>query len=935
MSENNKPLIFLEPLSQTLKKLKEVLEENAEGEGIEIFDVETVEEAAQLIPTIGQAVILTASPKVCAMTLQTNRKFIKKLQTKTLLLTPKAIPRKTLDKFMKVGLTECIVEPVNPKTLLYKVRLQLRSISTEKPEDDGEMAKKFGDDAANQQVDTQKKLRTEKGVILNEEEEDATPRERKQYAEETLEDYSRPQKKNSEENVIDGFLRGTNKKNDESLEDEEDAPKKQGYKEEAIAGHYKGSIKKEDLEIEDDEEERAKLELPIMDEDLEAIKRQVNLEVEEDLGKEQRSQLDQIPDDKSDKKKSPQLNIEDNEEKKKSKSTGASEDLGGHYKGDVKKSLDVEDDEDEIRQEREAEVHENLKGKNSPQLKIEDDQDKDYLDESEREEEAPEKKRKLNLEIEDIDEKDYIEKPQLKVVDDGNDKDLLVEEEDYEDIKRKDSPSLNIMDDEDQDEIDPRKVDEIDGYLRGGKAKKDLNVEDDGEDLYKDEKLDQDKERKRQEMASLDLYDDNDKDELLPEKEYPEDDFSKDKKVQLNILEDGEFSKKDALSKNQEEGLGRKKSNFEEEDSGGFGKGHSAHTEKKTDRHNKSNARADQIKTHYSSRESIKHNEGNWDSNWEKAGRDEMDFAAKKKENEIQYANEDLGEQTIDYAQLKKEFEGMDYENAIKKKKDYGEFDQVAEIKTYTKTILSPTGSMEAMEFEEVKAQELEEEESHQVFLPDSKGIENVIEVLNFYYQEDLALNSIYNFVSLKINDLFKGDIALYFVDRQKKAELCHIGAIMRQVGAMPIAPKEEDALDKREFKLLKSEYDEEYNEYRKNALAIQMDWKDKWETRLNDWLAYQTPTWRDQTFQEVDNEFVFPFYEGVTLLGIAVFTPYEKFIESRAGALEVTLESMRSVMLTEFHTTKGATEQRAKTLPEEPKKSGGFFKKWFGKLAG
>ena len=42
MSDGKKPLIFFEPMSETLKKLYEVVEPNAEDEGIEIYVVEEI-----------------------------------------------------------------------------------------------------------------------------------------------------------------------------------------------------------------------------------------------------------------------------------------------------------------------------------------------------------------------------------------------------------------------------------------------------------------------------------------------------------------------------------------------------------------------------------------------------------------------------------------------------------------------------------------------------------------------------------------------------------------------------------------------------------------------------------------------------------------------------------------------------------------------------
>ncbi len=935
MSENNKPLIFLEPLSQTLKKLKEVLEENSESEGIEIYDVESVEEASQLIPTIGQAVILTASPKTCAVTLQSNRRYIKKFQTKTLLLTPKPIPRKTLDKFMKVGLTECIVEPVNPKTLLYKVRLQLRSISAEKDEHDGEMQKKFGEETSTEAIDTLSKMRAEKGVILDEEPEERAQRDKKEVKEETLEDYSKPKKKMAQEETIDGFYRGKQKRQEVALEDEEDTQKKKGYQEEIIEGHYKGKLDKQEAQEDTPEAKRDKLELPIIEEDLESIKRQVTLEVEEDYNKKQRDQILESQ-EAEEKAKSPRLNIEEEEEANRDASNRESEDLGGHYKGNVNNNhLDIEDDEEEITQERDADHYENLKGKSSPTLNIEDDEQKEYLDKEEVPEDISPEKKSASLDIEEDDQDEITQSPKLNIIDEKEDKEIRREEDEQDSITKEKSTQLAIIDEHEEDDIGPKKVDDIDGYLRGGKARKNLDIDND-EDLYKDEKGEKEKERKRKQQASLDLYDDeNQKDPLLGEKEYPENRGPEKKEALLNLYDDEPHSK-DPASKKEGEGYERARSSYQEEETGGFGKGHSAHTQHSKDRYNKSNARADQIKTHYDSREGIKHNEGSWDSNWEKAGVAEQDFQASKKENEISYASEDLSEQTIDYAQLKKEFEGMDLGHTPKKKKDYGEFEQVAQVKTFTKTVLSPTGTLEAMEYEEIQALAADEEESHQVFLPDSKGIETVIEVLNFYQTDNIHQSAIYNYISMKLDHLFKGDLTLYLVDKKKDLELIHMGAVVSQLGIAPVKPKEEDALDKQEFKLLMKEFEEEDQEYRMQALALQNDWKDKWEGRLSQWQSCQTPKWRDHTFQEEDNEFIFPFYEGVSLLGLAIFTPKEDFVESKSGALEVALESLRAPILTEYHSVRGQGEQRAKTIiePQAPTGAKGFFKKWFGKKA-
>jgi len=943
MNENNKPLIFLEPLSETLKKLREVLNENSESEGIDIFDVGSIEEASQLIPTIGQSVILTASPKTCAMTLQSNRKYIKQFQTKVLLLTPKAIPRKTLDKFMKVGLTECIVEPVNPKTLLYKVRLQLRSITAKKRDDEGELQKKFNDDSDQDTNNLQEKMRAEKGVILDEENSEENNHKRKDVKEETLEDYTKPKEKAISEQSIEGFYKGKHKREEVELDDDDTSEKrKKGYQEEVIEGHYKGKLNQQEESEEEPDHKGTKYESAELEEDLEAIKRQINLEVEEDYNKKKRKEiLDDLPQEAQ--KKTTSLNIEEEEEDDQIK-TREDEDLGGHYKGEVNKNaLDIEDDSEEgIKQEREAEDFQHMKGKSSKGLNIEEDDEEEYLDKEDAPEEIIAKKKSTTLTLEEEDdESDNLVHPELDIVEDEDKKDLLQEDTEYEDIKRKKGQSLDIEDEEAEDEENSKKVDDIDGYLRGGKARKDINIEDDFEDLYKDEKSEDEENKKRKEMASLDIDDDDsEKDPLLGEKEYGTEGSRKKKAADLNIADD-ELNNKSSNGE-EESDLERTRSKYEEEQRGDFGKKHSAHTENKDERHNKSNSKADHIKTHYSSRESIKHNEKDWDSNWEKAGKAEKDFSAAKQDAvEISHESKDLGEQTIDYSQLKKEFEGMDFSDTRKKmKKEYGDFDQIAEVKTYLKSIHSPTGTLESMVFEEVQAGAEDEEESHQVFLPESKGMEIVIEILNFYQRDKIQLNSIFNFISMKINDLFDGDITLYSINEQSELNLFHSGNIIRELGVEPQRPKEEDAFDKREFKLLIKEFEEESREYKSNALDIQSKWKQKWETRLDQWKACQTPKWRDHTFQEEDNEFIFPFYEGVSLLGLVLFTPYKNFVETRSGALEVALESLRAPMLTRYHEIRGTGEQRTKISKQiadknDAKKSTGFFSKLFGKKAG
>ncbi len=127
-----KPLVFLHPLSERLNALKVSLEETAEAENIEIFEIETIDEMREIAPHLGQFLALCSSPKLCSIMLQQNTRILKQEQSKVILLSPKQFPHKIVDRLNKLGLTDLLLDSVAAKTLQYKVKLQLRSIVVKK-----------------------------------------------------------------------------------------------------------------------------------------------------------------------------------------------------------------------------------------------------------------------------------------------------------------------------------------------------------------------------------------------------------------------------------------------------------------------------------------------------------------------------------------------------------------------------------------------------------------------------------------------------------------------------------------------------------------------------------------------------------------------------------------------------------------------------------
>lgn len=136
--ENTKHLIIVPPMSEPFKKLHAVLIEITDTERIEISEIENAGDLNSVI-SYGQSLVIFSNAKKCAIFLQENKSIIAKYHSKVILLVPKEVPGNLLAKLVKSGLTEAIIEGSPPKTLLHKVRIHLRSIkggSLEKDNDD-------------------------------------------------------------------------------------------------------------------------------------------------------------------------------------------------------------------------------------------------------------------------------------------------------------------------------------------------------------------------------------------------------------------------------------------------------------------------------------------------------------------------------------------------------------------------------------------------------------------------------------------------------------------------------------------------------------------------------------------------------------------------------------------------------------------------------
>jgi hypothetical protein len=909
---SSKPLIFVLPLSETMTKLKESIEGIAEDEKIEIYEVDELTEVAQLVPTIGQSLTIYGNPKKCAMALKQLRKVNARLNSKVLLLNQKKIPRKTLDKFSKIGLTEFIQEPVAPKTLLYKVKLQLKSIVADSFDNDDEKEVKkesteFPTGDEGEGFDTSK-LKKESEV----EEDDGYGYLRKKkkkslYAEEDAEE---KKKSNYEEDDIGTHWGGKLKKKDELEEGEEESAKKKRLEEEDLGGYYKGSTKKKVLEEDEEEENKKKVNLDEEDEDLYAESsnsKKLDLEEAEDRMKKQREEEEALEEDMRQEQLMDEM-------------------LGGHYKGKVKKQEEVEEEE-EIRQKK-VKLEEEL---DEPEIK-EDSFEEEYDDE--------EKKKKTKLELEEEPDEITQEADEEEEDDGSKDAKLEIEESDFEPEDKTKKEELEEL--EDKDKRDKEKADEIDKYYRGDVNKDDeeededdgsndieldkaMNLEGDGEDFEEknqDHGDDEDLDFEREKDTKLDLEDENDsKDRDKDEDDEDGDgnmrgsvskglDLEDDKERKEDEEEDEEdFEARDKRKSNElleEDEESNKKFDKEELEGGDFERRKAQKDLDLEEDKEKMSAKSktDKIQGHYSNKKSVSHVDDDWDLGSKKKTQVQDEEDKVRNETEISFAGKkDLGEQTIDYSKLHEEFGGItiDREGDSKKRKGpkYHGGGKADPKKTPSYYRDDEQGDGEDFD----SAEEEQKEKPRQIFEPNSVGLEVAVNVLSFYYKKETKPEEVYKYIGLNIENKFNGNTTLFFFDRVK-------GKFLEEFNSLSEKNQEEV---------------EEHLQY----------WDKLKNENFTQWTQTMLPTWSDLTFQNKEIQFIYPFFEGATCMGFAITYFQNGFEEDLQKTLEVYLETQRGFYLNKFHEA-GNKGQYKGTSGKEQKtgKIKGFFKKLFGKKA-
>jgi hypothetical protein len=763
---NLKPLIFVHPLQETLKELMKIMKESAEQDGIEVHEVDSVQEFTQLFATVGQSVCLFGNPRKCAQDLQLIKKVNKKLHSKILLLSQKTIPRKTLEKFEKIGLTEAIIEPVAPKTLHYKVRLQLKSIITKAEQE--EMNRKFGSDenAAKDNVNNEG-LNKNKN---NEQEDDASLSKKSSY----------------HEDAISGHMKG---KVTNPLSSEEETESDSHSQVDHIEKYMRGMSNGESSLAEDSTEDNESLELD-HDDLISDIKESLSLELEEELENTEREKIKQFEKELEQKKKAQKkLALEQAREEKKKKAQ--SNRIDNRMRGTLNPGSACNEDEDKV--EQSTDKHDVIVEPTAPPKK------KGPNVENETDIIAPSKPVHVEKENQTSKGQGYHD-----VIDDSltgksdfreQVNESTVNEAGVEQIETMIKGRLDHTRDESPQE-ESRQREKVQALAELSEATNNaVSVEPNIDDSHIDEQFDNENEAP--------IVDELNSDEMATDRGSKPADRQERTRGSYNEVIDNEVSKSSAAITPGPEFYKRANANNNADESDGHYSGNSqssvkkkkandligeSYTDQKKEKSNRADARADHIETHYKSG-GLSHQADAYDDKYKRTPRDQdlggfgpketrshtaqeksrgegdtFDYSSEKKKSFYEHegskqsgdagtlsgGSEALGEQTIDYDQLHKEFFGLDD----------------VDLETITsEEYIYQDETLESVDIDELIVDELED------IAPSPQGLEVLIELAEYAIGENPSLRHACDIVNSAAIINFQASLSVYLLSDESWME--------------------------------------------------------------------------------------------------------------------------------------------------------------------
>lgn len=885
-----KPIILILPLSPTLTKLKEVLSQDKE---VEFLEAKGLTEAIQHLGARAPALLMTNDPRKCMKYLSSCKGIIKKTSSKTVLITDATVPFKALQKMNQWGLSDHIVEPIAPKTLIYKVNFILRSLPKKLENEDANQEVKFSKD----KVDANKDEQEIKNKKLTKENKELENKEGKGKLEFTDDEEAKEKKEASLAEEGDPSVKKSSKLTLDSLEDPEEAKNEDQPTEEEIKLSKKKRLGIDDL-LDDDLPEESAEAAP--EEENAAAKNQT-LQVE---GEEETTLAD-LPDEEAVEEegaeKGKKLELTDEEEEKKDDIADLEELPEEEAK--AKAQLEVSAEEEEEKESSAASPEEEEKKKREKQqLGLEDLEDLDDVTETStpEEKEKKEKEGKLSLELDSDEEKEEEKKA------------AVAEDEEA----KKQSLNLEVDKDDTTAEAKEKSLEEDEEKEETQTAKLDLEQDSEDESPYKKLKLEEDEAAAAEEKSKEEERDKDARDNLTldveaeasAEKEadsLPEEDELKEhSNVTLEVdAEEAAEKENKKLDLDSGEDIYKREKKGKEEDQDQHVAEQSLTPEEEAAQ------KADYQSLDVEGQEGAdwKKREKEIDNDWS-YGKDKTDKfddnwkGRKLDEENVEREKDSLGEQTINYNQIDAEY-GESYDKYRKKKKRYGEKEVDSEPHVAEKRTRDKKAKLEIGITEVTKEEPVEEvaKEKDVIFDPSTRGLEFSILSTLLYLNKDIKAEKILSHLAESLFKEKNGMVTFLRSDNPRRV----------------LFSSHESSTD--------------------STPEIKEAWN-KLRQELSPGLSeVNLPKWGDHTFTQEENYFIYPLFEGVQELGHAIAT-FKGGIktEDDCKLVEVILESSRGIYLNDFHSEgrQGSYEgvsQKAEVIQEEPEKKGffsGLFKR-------
>lgn len=905
--ENKKPLVIIPPYSEPLKKLGAILASPEESAQTEIYVVDDLKEAGQLIPTLGQCLIVIANAKKCALFLQENRWAISKNHSKVILMTPKEIPQKTLMKFLKIGLTEVILETLPPKSLLYKIKLLLRSVKGQKNEKDENINVKSMLDMS-QVKNADEQQRVEKGIIADDHSPTDSPQEKERKMEiesdEEALDYLKSKKKNNaEENVIDTHWKTMKKAEELQMDMEEDDVSKTKSDNEEISTYYKTDRDTNiELDIIDDQKMRGKAggRDDVTDFSIEKLKRQALEEIDMEDGakkhKPKSSEFESEDDEEDfidtkvieevDQKNNKYVDKKEeiaNEEKKKDKSVGIEETISAE-----KKKRDTDNDLNHIDNYYKGKINQN-------QLDLEEEAE-DFVDKKSISEENNEESSEVEKAIElESSIPDYVEKKKNNLEENADQEKKnknSLDQVESEDAYMRGKLQTQQMQLEDEDFFDKKeKLEEIKSHDKT-KAQAESNL-DDEDDLANRKEL----------TRSLDIDTDDRPDFIDTEEAFTHEELRAKEKntnteLELDHSKDSDLSKLDDEEKNARhqklQRLTVDENDLDDLDIEKTAKDDSGNPKLKKlnstqfdlenglDHNAIGNGQVEHLDKYMRSRDS-KSQDQDWNLGQKKKDVDlqlEKSHSAQVDLN-LQNDFKDAGEITIDYRKLKEEFELL----------KEGENLKPDELEKLRKSI---------------RGEGDDDESSIRVYLPEPKNVDFAVEISIDLMDNTLKPKDIWEKIARKIHAQ-KGHIV--FFQYSKPNDLKEAFSLFQIMDST----------------LIRDDIREKYNEMKKDGDYFKAqanyslaNWRcaEILNAENKPWEDIDLPQWAEQELQNKSVEYIYPMYDGLDRMGhIYIWFP-DGIIYQEAKFIDLILECSRALYLEQIIRS---SKTKNSTVEEEP----------------